>query len=554
MMRFYKEDYYMKKKQLIKVLSVLFAVTIPAGMFCVTANAAEYDPDTFVAGEAPVQGDDNDLPSSYSSVEQGYVTDIKNQRYNDCWAYSTLAALESKLLKEGYQTENMNESHLNLWAMTRSDGNGWVRSYTGAGLVYTGSGYLTSWQGGVLISDIGDYPLSSSVKGDEVPTDMARYGVTGIRYLAKEDPETVKRVLYQNGGAAIAFAYNSTFLSSDGRSYYMPPTYNGSYVGHQVELIGWDDNYPAQNFSDQNGNCSDSDGAWLIKNSWGTGSGDQGFLWISYNDKNVLHSRFAPNYSIESVLELDDTVSLLQNEIYGATYEFVYIKENDLTFINRFALDGKYDVLDKVVFETECAGADYTLYLVPDDNGAPTSDTARWTKLSEGTVPYEGYICDDFADVALSGDSISVAVRIDASSISKNASVGVGEWLTSNSNYVFYNESERGQSYLYRNGAVTDVMDYYEQELSDTMGGTLVIKGVVRKSGKPLYGDVNLDGRVDVTDATAVQRYSAGLDGLTAEQLTAADVDGDGAVNVTDATQIQKFAAGLITRFPVEDQ
>ena len=77
MMRFYKEDYYMKNKQIIKVLSVLFAVTIPVGMLCVTANAAEYDPDTFVAGEAPVQGDDNDLPSSYSSVEQGYVTDIR---------------------------------------------------------------------------------------------------------------------------------------------------------------------------------------------------------------------------------------------------------------------------------------------------------------------------------------------------------------------------------------------------------------------------------------------------------------------------------------------
>ena len=534
------------KRSLIKTLSCLSAAALLISAAVTAAHAAvENENENLSASE---------LPSSFSAADHGWVTPVQQQTGNSCWAFAGLSAFESKLLKNGVADADMSENHLLMWSTTRSNGLGWQRSVGDFGYAMIAPGYLTSWQGGVLISDIGDYPLSSSVKGDEVPTDMARYGVTGIRYLAKEDPETVKRALYQNGGAAIAFAYNSSFLSPDGRSYYMPPTYNGSYVGHQVELIGWDDNYPAENFSNQSGDCPDSDGAWLIKNSWGTGSGDQGFLWISYNDKNVLHSRFAPNYSIESVLELDDTVSLLQNEIYGATYEFVYIKENDLTFINRFALDGEYDVLDKVVFETECAGADYTLYLVPDDNGAPTSDTARWTKLSEGTVPYEGYICDDFADVALSGDSISVAVRIDASSISKNASVGVGEWLTSNSNYVFYNESERGQSYLYRNGAVTDVMDYYEQELSDTMGGTLVIKGVVRKSGKPLYGDVNLDGKVDVTDATAVQRYSAGLDGLTAEQLTAADVDGDGAVNVTDATQIQKFAAGLITRFPVEDQ
>ena len=207
MMRFYKEDYYMKNKQIIKVLSVLFAVTIPAGMFCVTANAAEYDPDTFVAGEAPVQGDDNDLPSSYSSVEQGYVTDIKNQRYNDCWAYSTLAALESKLLKEGYQTENMNETHLNLWAMTRSDGNGWVRSYTGAGLVYTGSGYLTSWQGGVLMSDAGNITITSDSQGDDAATDLARYGVTDIRYLSGEDRATIKRAIYENGAAVDPLDY-----------------------------------------------------------------------------------------------------------------------------------------------------------------------------------------------------------------------------------------------------------------------------------------------------------------------------------------------------------
>lgn len=59
--------------------------------------------------------------------------------------------------------------------------------------------------------------------------------------------------------------------------------------------------------------------------------------------------------------------------------------------------------------------------------------------------------------------------------------------------------------------------------------------------GTELYGDVNGDGAVTVTDATAVQKYCAGLISLSNEQLELADFNGDGRVNVTDATLIQKY-------------
>ena len=61
-----------------------------------------------------------------------------------------------------------------------------------------------------------------------------------------------------------------------------------------------------------------------------------------------------------------------------------------------------------------------------------------------------------------------------------------------------------------------------------------------------LVGDASGDGVVDVTDATYIQMYAAGLRELTAEQLKAADTNGDGVVDVTDVTYIQMYAAGLI--------
>ena len=58
-------------------------------------------------------------------------------------------------------------------------------------------------------------------------------------------------------------------------------------------------------------------------------------------------------------------------------------------------------------------------------------------------------------------------------------------------------------------------------------------------------GDVNLDGKVNINDATLVQKAVANMITLTAEQNTAADVNKDTKVNIKDATEIQKKSAGL---------
>lgn len=62
----------------------------------------------------------------------------------------------------------------------------------------------------------------------------------------------------------------------------------------------------------------------------------------------------------------------------------------------------------------------------------------------------------------------------------------------------------------------------------------------------PLRGDVNLDGVVNIADATTVQYICAGLGTHSDEELSAADADRNGAVNVVDATFIQRLAAGII--------
>ena len=61
----------------------------------------------------------------------------------------------------------------------------------------------------------------------------------------------------------------------------------------------------------------------------------------------------------------------------------------------------------------------------------------------------------------------------------------------------------------------------------------------------PSYGDINLDGNVDVTDYALVILASVGEFEMTDEQFVNADVNGDGAVDLFDAFAIDKYINGI---------
>ncbi len=64
-------------------------------------------------------------------------------------------------------------------------------------------------------------------------------------------------------------------------------------------------------------------------------------------------------------------------------------------------------------------------------------------------------------------------------------------------------------------------------------------------------GDANGDGKVNVKDATAIQKHIASIAVLSEAGIVLADATGDGKVNVKDATAVQKYVAGIETGLPI---
>ena len=468
----------MKRNKLIsKAISAVAACALLISAFGLSASAAEVDEnDTLPTPRAVKKSAKSDaplgssnLPSYYSSVEQGYVSSVKSQNYNDCWVYGALGTFESFLLKNDLYTGDMSANHANLWGTQHADGEGWVREPYEFGRAKITPGYFTSWQGPVLNSKVPDLSIYE-FSADTIPTDLADYGVTSIKYLYRDDPDTTKRAIMESGGISTYYSHTIANYNEDTFAYYVPPDFTGSATGHAIEIVGWDDNFSADNFVD----TPEGNGAWLVKNSWGENWGDNGYFWISYYDRDIFNSKkYKPSFQLLAVDNITEKNKLLQNEIYGATWEFdeSYIKEPELTAFQSFEFDAHYNTIDKVIFESYSVTSDYTVYYVPDKNGTPDSNQSNWVELHKGTIDYAGYICVDISDFRIPDQSGSIAVKIGSTRYNETPQIGVCEWLTSSGQFTFMHQAQRDQSYVMADGRIVDLVDWYKENNNDDYGG-----------------------------------------------------------------------------------
>lgn len=314
------------------------------------------------------------IPTQYDLREKERMSVVKNQgSYGTCWAFAATSALESALLPE--ENDLFSVDHMSMSNSFDAD------QYEG-GEYTMGMAYLASWQGPVYESDdpYGDGKTDGSLKPVKHVQEM--------RVIDGKDYEAIKEAVFKYGG--VTTSLYSTIRSSQGDSeYYKRSTNSYCYIGtekpnHDVLIIGWDDNYPKENFSVN----LEGDGAFICQNSWGDSFGDNGVFYVSYYDTNVgthnvVYTRIEDTDNYDNIYQSDlcgwrGNLGFEKEEIYGAN---VFTAEKD-------------EMVAAAGFYATSADTEYEVYIVNDFQNEASLTTR--TQVASGTLEQAGYYTIDF--------------------------------------------------------------------------------------------------------------------------------------------------------------
>ncbi|PWB87809.1 C1 family peptidase [Methanobrevibacter thaueri] len=357
---------------------------------------------------------DSDLPSSYD-LRDCYVTPVKSQGSNgNCWAFASLASLESCILKATGCTYDLSEENMKD-LMSKFSSYGWQMVTNTGGYDRMGHAYLVSWMGPV--NETQDRYIIGEVLS---PVLSSIFHVQNILFLTRTsytDNDEIKRVImsygavstsihwYQSGPESEKDGYTNYYIN--GKNIYWYRTDKGA--NHAVAIVGWDDNYSKNNFK----TTPPGDGAWIIKNSWGTGSGENGYYYVSYYDTSLapLNKPYSTYvFLFNESIKYDKNY---QYDVSGRT-DFFLNESNTVWYKNRFtATDNEWLTAVSTYFEKNTAW-DLSIYV---------NDVLRHVQSGTATLSYSTIELSSFIPLAV-GDVFEVEFKI---TTDNEASVPISE-------------------------------------------------------------------------------------------------------------------------------
>ena len=317
------------------------------------------------------------LPKRFDLCEWGWVSPVKNQGWiGACWTFGMTSALESSLLKATGILSDLSENSMRN-SMLRYSVWGSKDLYEGA-YNAAAAAYLISWLG-AFIEDADQFDEMGKIS--PYISTLQDVHVQDVMFIPNEVPNgtQMKEAIMKYGALDVGYFGQSTF---DQANPFFNPKTNAQYVNvsipsnHEVSVVGWDDNYPKENFLI----TPPGDGAWIVKNSWGANWGDNGYLYVSYYDKTFVESTTLTVYATAIIFE--NTVQYNKNYQYDIAWAGAFLQgEGNRSYLNQYVAQDD-DLIAAVGTYFDRSDVNYKVEIYVNDELKLTQ---------EGLSPFCGY-------------------------------------------------------------------------------------------------------------------------------------------------------------------
>lgn len=406
-------------------------------------------------------------PSSYKTAN---LPAIRNQGgYGVCWAFSTISLLEINLLKNKLVSDDIDLSEFHLVNFTYNnvtdplggsagDTTTFLRSSNSVtqngGDIRMAFNSLMDWEGAV---DETLVPYTAEVAGtinttglsDDLARKNTKIHLQNYYKVNMTNQTDVKQAITDYGALSISYyAYggdaSNKYYNSSTAGYYCYDSNTGT--NHAVTVVGWDDNYSKDNFPTE----PEGDGAWIVRNSWGSYFGENGYFYLSYYDKSTK----VEGYAVEA--QTSDNYD--NNYQYDGTGWFSYMGYSGYGGTNKYANvftakanESKAENIEAVSFEDySSAGCKYniSIYTNLTDVSDPESGTLECTQ--SGQTTFDGAYTIKLNNPVYVEDGTTFSVVVELISSTNNGPYMVSDTTYNGSWFNCESAALENQSYIYR--------------------------------------------------------------------------------------------------------
>lgn len=445
----------------------------------------------------PVSWDD---PKLLTVLKQQYPQTRDQGNYGTCWAHAATAAAELSMIKQGYADTTVDYSELHLAYFTYNNGTNPTMGDTGDRIAVMDSeetwldfggfpqlaALTLAGRRGIAAEKYVPYGAAEEVVAGGIPSEYEyrdeAYLKNALFINMEYNAKQVKQAIMELGGASAAIHAPDNW--GEVVAYYNEKT-NAYCVGgdlvpnHEIVIVGWDDNYPKENFSMVM--RPKNNGAWLIRNSW-TNEAElslSSYFWISYEDSAI-------NQEAAAFFEMMPATGKKENQ-YRHDGQVTWPDTDSLWLYrgaNVFSVMGqgkaKSELLTAVNFYaanvSATKGSNYIVKIVrhlPGKSDPESGGEVVEEAITTGKIYFDGYYTIELAEpVKLEqGEIFSVQVEFDNANLARESMANL------NNEVIFKSVMHEGESF-YKLSEYGGWNDLYDSQSPYTYQRNLLIGAI----------------------------------------------------------------------------